>query len=228
MKEETAIILNNAIAENDHDLFVYNSALSQDKIKWIEEYLYKFLEKDKTLVELGCGVGKFLFKIEELGLKTIGLEISNGMIKRFNENKRKIGSNTQIIEGSYFKIPLENNCTDYILFAKNIVECSYNEFEIICREAKRILVKNGKFIITMTEDIKKHERKIKDYNILDGSYTGEINTPTEKGISYPTFYWTIGFANYILSKKFVFLDKIMGIDENGGILMVYEKKNYFA
>jgi len=206
----------------------YKSTLSQERVKWINEYLLNYLEKDKTLIEFGCGAGKQLFKIEELGLKIIGIEISKEMIKRFNKNKIVIKSNAKIIKGSYFNVPINENSIDYVLFAKNIIECSYKEFEIICKEAKKILVENGIFIITMSEDLEKHERNIKNYDILEGKYTGRIDTPTKKDVNYHTFYWTIGFANYILSKEFDFVEKVMEIDEKGTTLLIYKKKNYFA
>ncbi|MDR2617735.1 MAG: class I SAM-dependent methyltransferase [Treponema sp.] len=227
MKEEIAKKLSNAVAENDHDLLIYKSELSQSKVKWIDEYLYKYIKPGKTFVELGCGSGKQIFKVEELGLKVTGIEISKGMIQRAINNKIAIGSKAEIIEGSYFDIPLNNNSVDYVLFPKNIIECSYNEFEIVCNEVYRILYDDGKFIITMNENFEKYMdlRNSDKFNIINGCNNNEIHVPNKiEAIEYPTYYWTAGFANYIVTKKFVFNDMLDGIDAKKTILLIYGKK----
>jgi SAM-dependent methyltransferase len=226
MKEKLAKKLSDIIAENDHDLFVYKSELSQNKVKWIEKYLYKYLEPGKTLVEFGCGSAKQILKIEELGIKVIGIEISRGMIQRAKNNINATGSKAEIIEGSYFDIPMKNGSVDYVLFHKNIIECSYKEFEIVCNEAFRILNKSGKFIITMTEKIEKNKELMGDdkYNFITGCNNIRIDTPNRKGIKYPTYYWTIGFANYIIGNKFILNEHIDKIDDKKTVLLIYGKE----
>jgi ubiquinone/menaquinone biosynthesis C-methylase UbiE len=226
MKENIAITISDAIAENDHDLFLYKSKLSQGKVKWIDNYLKDFLEPGKTIIELGCGSGKQLFKIEEYGLKTIGLEISQEMIKRIEINKNEIKSKIKIIEGSYYNIPLGNASVDYVLFPLNIIENSYDEYEIICKEAKRILKRNGRYFITMKENTgkitEKHNKYTNEYNILDGRYDTKINTPSKENIKYPTYYWSIAFEQYIM-QKYLRFEKIMEIDD-GIFLLIYSKR----
>jgi ubiquinone/menaquinone biosynthesis C-methylase UbiE len=156
-----------------------------------------------------------------LGLNVIGLEISENMIKRANINKLNIGSKAEIIKGSYFNVPLENNSVDYVLFPKNIVECSYEEFEIVCNEANRILKNNGKFIITINEDIKEHSK----YDLLYGYNETELNIPNKKcEIKYRTYFWTIGFANSIIEKYFKneYIENIID-DKKSTYLLIYRK-----
>jgi hypothetical protein len=119
---------------------------------------------------------------------------------------------------------LENNSVDYVLFHKNIVECSYFEFEKVRDESYRILNDNGLFILTVNENIKKYiERKSDNTeSILNGCYEDIINTPNEKNIKYITYYWTIGFANYITTKKFK-MKNILEMKEEKATLLIYEK-----
>jgi hypothetical protein len=62
-------------------------------------------------------------------------------------------------------------------------------------------------------------------NILEGCYDGEINPPKKNGLKYPTYHWTIAFANYIGSKKFRFKD-IITIDNNETVLIIYENTEF--
>jgi ubiquinone/menaquinone biosynthesis C-methylase UbiE len=221
VKEKRAIAVSDAIAKNDHDLFIYESALSQEKVKWIDDYLKDFLELGKTILELGCGSGKQLFKIEEYGLQTIGLEISKEMIKRIERNKNEVKSRIKIIEGSYYTIPLEDASVDYVLFPLSIVENSYEEYEIICREARRILKSNGRYFMTMKENIAKHNKYTNEYDILAGSFDTKINTPAKEKMEYPTYYWTIAFEHYI-AQKYLRFEKMIEMGE-GTFLLVYSK-----
>jgi ubiquinone/menaquinone biosynthesis C-methylase UbiE len=226
MKENIAITVSDAIAENDHDILIYKSKLSQEKVKWIDDYLKDFLEPGKTIIELGCGSGKQLFKIEEYGLKIIGLEISQEMIKRIENNKNEIKSKIEIIEGSYYNIPLGNASVDYVLFPLNIIENSYDEYETICKEVKRILKRNGRYFITMKENIGKvigkHNEYTNEYDILEGSYASKINTPSKANIKYPTYHWSIAFEQYI-ARKYLRFEKIIEIND-GVFLLIYSKK----
>jgi ubiquinone/menaquinone biosynthesis C-methylase UbiE len=225
MQEKKAIIASDAMAENDHDFFIYKSEASQEKVKWLDNYLKDFLEPDKTIIELGCGSGKHLFKIEEWGLQTIGLEISKEMIKRIERNKHETNSEIKIIEGSYYNIPLENASVDYVLFPLNIVENSCEEYEIICKEARRILKRGGRYFMTMKEhagDIIEGRNKHADkYNILAGNFDTRISTPSRENIEYPTYYWTVAFEHYI-AEKYLRFEKIREMRE-GEFLIVYSK-----
>ncbi|MDR0643391.1 MAG: class I SAM-dependent methyltransferase [Treponema sp.] len=224
MKEDDAINVSEKLAKEEHDLYKYESNVSQNKVIWIKKYLTNILNKGKILVDLGCGSGKQMFKVEELGLAVIGVELSEGMIKWAQRNKEILKSNAKIIKGSYFNILLENNSVDYVLFHKNIVECSYLEFEKIRDESYRILKNHGLFILTINENIEKYIENKKDSieNILNGCYEGNINTPNEKNIKYITYYWTMGFANYITMKKFR-IRNILEMEEEKTRILIYEK-----
>jgi ubiquinone/menaquinone biosynthesis C-methylase UbiE len=224
MSEELAKKMSNAIAQTEHDLLKFETELSQKRIEWIDKYLLEYLKKGGILVDLGCGSGKQMFKIEKLGINVIGIEISEGMIKWAERNKKLLKSNAKIIEASYFNIPLKNNSVDYVLFPLNIVECSYNEFEKVVNEVLRIMNNKGKFFMTMQENIKRQNVTTeKDkYNVMEGCYNGEISTPNENDIKYPTYMWTIAFAHYIISKKLKLKD-IIKMENEETYLLTYEK-----
>jgi ubiquinone/menaquinone biosynthesis C-methylase UbiE len=227
MKYNLAKRVNDAIAKFNHDLLFFSSQISKEKIAWMEIHLKELLRKKGILVDLGCGSGKHAFQIENYGINVIGIDISHGMIEKALQNKKELNSNVRFIEGSYTNISLKKNSIDYVLFPKNISECSYQEFSIISSEVKRILKKNGLFILTVNDDFKKHFdiQKNNDYDNILGFYDTKINTPEEKNIPYPTYFWTCAFVNFILENNFT---KVKGeeIDDNNTMLMIYKKECY--
>jgi ubiquinone/menaquinone biosynthesis C-methylase UbiE len=229
MKSELAIRVNDAIAKSNHDLLYFSSQASKEKVAWMDIHIKELLYNNKKgiLVDLGCGSGKHAFQAETYGLKVIGIDISHGMIEKALLNKQELNSNVKFIEGSYTNIPLKNNSVDYILFPKNIFECSYQEFSNLSVEVRRILKINGLFILTIPECFNKHLyllNKVRYDNIL-GLYNNKINTPEEKNIPYPTYFWTCAFTNFILEKKFTLVNS-KEIDESHTVLLIYKIKSY--
>lgn len=69
--------------------------------------------KDKVVLDLGCGTGKFMEKFYKDTIKYYGLDLSN---QQLNIAKKKVkGSNVEFICCSAENIPLEDNSIDVII-----------------------------------------------------------------------------------------------------------------
>lgn len=211
MEQKTAKLVTKAIISTNHPLLDFRSKEAEKQVNWIYRYLKSYIFKDCKLVDLGCGTGKQSFAAEEIGAKVIGIDCSKEAIKFANRVKKEINSSCCFTIGDYTDIPFRNNAFDIVVFPKNIIECSYCEIEKICSGVKRILKKNGKFIITMEDGLKSildgKKDNFKNYYIKTGENRGKITIPDKKQYSYPTYFWTIPFAKYIISNYFKFLEE---------------------
>jgi ubiquinone/menaquinone biosynthesis C-methylase UbiE len=66
------------------------------------------LPRGGTLLDLGCGTGLFMRRYEELGGRTIGLDISRGMITRARDRCGK----SDVILGTAERLPFRENTFD--------------------------------------------------------------------------------------------------------------------
>lgn len=101
------------------------------------------LEKNKKILELGCGRGDFLNEFSLYGLEAHGVDVSD-YCKKFFPNL-----NFQKVDLEKEKLPFDDNFFD-IIYSKSIIEHFYYPDKIF-EEAYRVL-KPGGIIITLTPE----------------------------------------------------------------------------
>lgn len=98
--------------------------------------------KDKVVLDLGCGTGKFMEKFYKDTVKYYGLDLSSHQL---NIAKEKVnGSNVEFICCSAEKIPLEDNSVDVIISTwvlGTILE--EDRRKNVIKEMRRVLRRNG-------------------------------------------------------------------------------------
>lgn len=109
----------------------------------------KFINKNKTIMEIGCGIGRMTEFFANDFRKVYGFDISEEMIREGRERLRKI-NNIELIatDGAHF--PLADNSVDlifsYIVFQhmpkREIIEKNF-------KEARRVLKKDGLFKVQL-------------------------------------------------------------------------------
>jgi SAM-dependent methyltransferase len=98
------------------------------------------MRRDSVIVELGCGQGYFLDKLNEMGFHNLcGIDIGNYLKNRKYEH--------HIVDLNVEKLPQENGSVDVVV-GFQILEHLENYF-LVLQEAKRVLRKDGLFIFSV-------------------------------------------------------------------------------
>jgi len=217
MNIQKTIALINAITASDHELFDWCSTASKLCTAWISDDLQKFIKKGSKIVELGCGTGKQTYALENIGLNCLGIDICENAIKRANENKKRYNSQAIFQEASYFKTPHNDNSFDYVLFHKNIVECSKRDFGLLIQEINRVVVPDGKLFITIKnnancENLKRIKKTVKIIKVRNG-----------EEFEYPTYEWNKMILKESIGDFFALEDQV-AIENEKYSLMIFKKK----
>lgn len=225
MDKKIARKINKAIIETNHPVLDFRTTEAKTRTKWIKKYLKPYINKKCRALDLGCGAGKQSFELECLGAEVTGIDCSRNAIDYAKKIKNNIGSNCLFFVGDFAKIPFQRSTFDLVIFPNNIIECSYDEIEKLTIEIKRILRKNGFFILTMEDGLNKMVRNKNFDNNFDfdkGVYNSYVKIPKKKEYAYPTYFWTIPFAKHIFQKQFKLVDgrKI----EEEKVLLVFKNK----
>lgn len=139
----------------------------------IEEFS-KYVDKEKSILDIGCGYGRTLNELYNLGYKKlIGFDFSDGMIKRGKEQYPYLDlhvKNSDIID-----MP-DNSVDCVILFAVLTCIIKENEQKQLIEEIHRVLKPNGILYIndyllnTDERNISRYEEfknKYKQYGIFE-------------------------------------------------------------
>lgn len=157
------------------------------------------IKEGDTVLDLGCGAGNDCFVaraiVGEKG-KVIGLDMTEAMIKKANENANKLGyKNMQFILGEIENIPIPSNTTDVIVSncVLNLVPDKKKAFS----EIYRVLKPGGHFSISDIVLVGNFPDKLRNSLKLYAQCVAGALTKDE----YLNIIHEQGFHNVILQKE---------------------------
>ena len=101
--------------------------------------------KLKKVLDVGCGSGLLVKYLQNEGFKTQGCDISPEAIKM----AQIVNPKSIIKKASATNLPYKNNSFDLVVSISVIEHLHQNEVEIFLKEARRVLIRNGRlFLVT--------------------------------------------------------------------------------
>lgn len=106
------------------------------------------LKKNSKVLDIGCGFGNNLLLFKDFEVQLFGTEVTKKTCEVPTRNLLNNNLSADIRPGTNTNIPFKSNFFDLIL-SINVIQYEKNEKNIIqsLREYKRVLKKNGSFII---------------------------------------------------------------------------------
>lgn len=141
----------------DSEAFTYDQTrYTNEKGKRVDQFQKRILDdylvdcdvSNVSILEVGCGTGRFLPFIAERGANVIGIDISAEMLKIAAERIEKSGSeNISLVLNDIDKLPFSDNNFGvvYAILVINLIPNYVNAFE----EIKRVLKPRGTFIFSV-------------------------------------------------------------------------------
>lgn len=143
------IIMKNLMKESqayyqDNDYYEMFS-IAEDYPNKIKMYFKNNIKGD-TILDAGCGTGKFTKTLEELSKKYIGVDLSNNQLTK--AKSKSIKPNSEFIQANLANIPLKDNSVDIIVSTWVLGTIKDLEERNKCiQELKRVLKPNGKIFL---------------------------------------------------------------------------------
>ncbi|MDD5342581.1 MAG: class I SAM-dependent methyltransferase [Patescibacteria group bacterium] len=102
----------------------------------------------KHALEIGCGMGKYLVILKELGFKTDGIDSS---ITAMQMTKNNLKDDSNIILADMFEYEIPKNKYDLIFSIFSVHHGLKNQVKSVIDEIYSSLMSNGKFFITLPD-----------------------------------------------------------------------------
>jgi SAM-dependent methyltransferase len=145
-----------------HNIKMFSSQVEQYKKYYLtpgENYLIKKYFKGKKVLVLGCGAGRTLIPLHQMGYQVTGIDITPKMIEAA---KQKIKTSLRALSkvegrrGNLIKVFLMDACNlkfadnsfDIVFFPSNSMSCIYPDIYQCILEARRVMKTNGVFVFS--------------------------------------------------------------------------------
>lgn len=121
----------------------YDERYKQNNLSGILRLIKNYIEikKPTSIIEIGCGTGRWLNSLAEYGVKLFGLDLSPGMLHQ----TAKVNSQLHLINASADNLPLQDFSFDFIYCINAIHHFANPQKFISC--VKNLLSPGGIFII---------------------------------------------------------------------------------
>lgn len=111
-----------------------------------EEYIIKKYFKGKRLLVLGCGAGRTLIPLHQMGYQVTGIDITPKMIQAARQKIRTLPVKVYQMDACDLKFP--QNSFDIVFFPLNSIGCIYPDIYQSILEARRVMKPNGVFVFS--------------------------------------------------------------------------------
>ena len=140
--------------EGRSDIWVGNRV----KIDYVYRKIKKHIKNARTACEVGFGEGYLLRLLHNSGLKVLGIDISNYLVRELGNKFRRDGLDIELVQGDISKIKLEKGKFD-LLFCLDVLE-HVPDIEKAFENIKRILASDGLLIGTLPFNENLHENMV--------------------------------------------------------------------
>ncbi|HEY3375980.1 MAG TPA: class I SAM-dependent methyltransferase [Armatimonadota bacterium] len=158
------------------------------------------------VLDLGCNTGRFVFAAEEFGAVATGIDCAAIPLAHARAVAQRRGSRAQFVEGDYTALPFPPASFDAVLFINNIVECSYDDADILLRQLPVILVPGGMFCLTLPDYLAQHQlngRNLLCFDRATGRWDTSSDIPGHGMVPHHAYFWTAAFAEFVCARYLV-------------------------
>lgn len=154
--------------------------------------------KNFNALDIGCGEGFFLKHLLDSGHQSIGLDLNDSAINRFNPSAAP-----HLVKGNVFESLdtfIEKNQKFDVIFLKHILEHLPNPEELL-QKLKKVLAEPGFLVISVLNDFSDLQKEMRVHNFYQDDYF----------VSYPDhlhYFTGDSLIKLLSSKGFSFIDGI--------------------
>jgi SAM-dependent methyltransferase len=182
------------VAQNDPEC-----AEAWRRVEPLRPHLARAITPGLRVLDLGCGAGRFVFAIEEMGALPVGIDGAAVPLSHAPRVAARRGSRARFVLGDYCALPFAPASFDAVLLINNIVECSYDNFETLVRQVRDVLAPGGRFLFSVPD----REQRLPGTDPATGRQEEPAGIPGHEEVPYFGYFWTLASAKHIAARHLV-------------------------
>lgn len=138
------------------DYIPFDWSAVQDKAIWLDpcEESYYYAEKwrregKRSLLDLGCGLGRHSLLFAACGFKVTALDISDEALSHLKKASRELGADIACRRADMESLPFANDAFDCVFAMHSAGHCDTEGMKRIMSEIKRVLKPDGRLFLTL-------------------------------------------------------------------------------
>lgn len=138
--------------DQDCNIKRYGEAIDEVGLWESEKIIFdKYINKDDTILDIGCGAGRTTINLYKRGYKNIiGLDLSTSLIAYANNYIKENNMNINFVVGDATELEYPENAFDVVIFSFNGMQCipGKKNRDNVLKEVYRVLKPGGIYIFT--------------------------------------------------------------------------------
>lgn len=148
------------------------------------DFLLKKMSAADTVLDMGCGTGRFTIPLAKVARSVSGLDLSAAMLAQAREKAEKEGLAISFYEADMAHMPFENETFDAVTCMLALMHIPLEKRQSVFLEASRVLKPGGRMLISVKnaifERFSRADRFV-DVDITDVEHKELIFTQTKSG-----------------------------------------------
>lgn len=138
--------------DQDCNIKRYGEAIDEVGLWESEKIIFdKYINKDDTILDIGCGAGRTTINLYKRGYKNIiGLDLSTSLIAYANNYIKENNMDINFVVGDATELEYPENAFDVVIFSFNGMQCipGKKNRDNVLKEVYRVLKPGGIYIFT--------------------------------------------------------------------------------
>lgn len=155
----------------------------------VRKCLMQVVKPGSSVLDIGCGAGRFTFAAEEMGAHVIGIDCADGPLEYARKLAAIKGSQARFVLGDATDLHADLGHFDLVLLIDNLVEFSIDELVRMATGLELLLKAGGYFCIAM-QDRNESELVSRGYEVGSRHKREQFEIPDHGRFAYDSYFWT--------------------------------------
>ncbi len=130
-------------------------------------FLLERIQPGDTVLDMGCGTGRFTIPMAAHGARVTGYDISPAMLERLQAGAREQGRHVELREGDMAHLPFEDESFDVVTSMLALMHVPVEDRRQVFAEVARVLTPGGRLVLGVKNELFERMSRVDRFASVD-------------------------------------------------------------